>query len=374
MSEEDNCLSVKQAQILCLQQNIPFYSYRMPGEQKSYFGAQLKECPEHFNRFAALNKQSGFIISPFNATGKLPALFIRGDLTFSHILTAPESIRQIQSIHHSVTPVLPQGVDTTPEEYSEQATGLITALKQGKALKVVLSRTITRTYPSFKKAAALFEKMTKRYPDAFVFLVSIPGVTTWIGASPEMFLSKTSSSIRTMSLAGTQPADQKGTCAEWDYKDREEQQIVSDYIQHVLQPACPNKLIINGPYPHRAGNVYHLCTTFECMVPGDFQEADILREQLHPTPAVGGFPKAEALTLLRHTEKHDRRYYAGHLGPVNRDGTFDLFVNLRSMELFADMFRIYVGGGITALSDPIKEWQETEIKSRTMLNLIEDEK
>lgn len=374
MSEEDNCLSVKQAQILCLQQNIPFYSYRMPGEQKIHFGAQLEGYPEHFNEFAALDKQSGFIISPFDVTEELPALFIRGDLTFSDILTDPEAIGQIRSTCHSVTPVLPQGVDTTPEQYREQATSLITALKQGKARKVVLSRTITRTYLSLEKAAALFEKMTKRYPDAFVFLVSIPGVTTWIGASPEMFLSKTSSSIRTMSLAGTQSADQKGTCAEWDYKDREEQQIVSDYIQHILQSVCHNELIINGPYAHQAGNVYHLCTTFECLACGDSGQADILREQLHPTPAVGGFPKAKALDLLHHTEKHDRRYYAGHLGPIGTDGTFDLFVNLRSMELFTDMLRIYVGGGITALSDPTKEWQETEIKSRTMLNLIEDEK
>ena len=52
------------------------------------------------------------------------------------------------------------------------------------------------------------------------------------------------------------------------------------------------------------------------------------------------------------------------------DQVFDLFVNLRTMEVFDDALRLYVGGGITPLSDPETEWQETCQKADTLLNLI----
>ena len=86
---------------------------------------------------------------------------------------------------------------------------------------------------------------------------------------------------------------------------------------------------------------------------------------------MGGFPIREALKIICETENRERRYYAGYLGPVYGNGQFDLFVNLRSMELFRDRVELHVGGGLTALSDADSEWNETEIKSRTLLNLIE---
>ena len=92
--------------------------------------------------------------------------------------------------------------------------------------------------------------------------------------------------------------------------------------------------------------------------------------QLHPTPAVCGLPKKRAMQIITEIEKRDRGYYAGFLGPLQASGAFDLFVNLRTMEVFDDALRLYVGGGITPLSDPETEWQETCQKADTLLNLI----
>jgi isochorismate synthase len=47
-----------------------------------------------------------------------------------------------------------------------------------------------------------------------------------------------------------------------------------------------------------------------------------------------------------------------------------LFVNLRCMQVFPTQFALYLGGGIMADSDPSKEWEETELKSMTLLNVI----
>ncbi|NTW26283.1 MAG: hypothetical protein HGA37_16405, partial [Lentimicrobium sp.] len=66
----------------------------------------------------------------------------------------------------------------------------------------------------------------------------------------------------------------------------------------------------------------------------------------------------------------DRAYYTGYLGPVG-NGAANLFVNLRCTRIIKDNALVYVGGGLTADSMPQAEWDETVLKSSTMLSAIE---
>ena len=100
----------------------------------------------------------------------------------------------------------------------------------------------------------------------------------------------------------------------------------------------------------------------------DSQLNDILCA-LHPTPAVGGYPKEAAKVWIDRVEPHRRRYYGGYLGPVQADG-MRLFVNLRCMEVDDGYVRLYVGGGLTVQSQPASEWCETEAKAQTLLSVI----
>ena len=95
-----------------------------------------------------------------------------------------------------------------------------------------------------------------------------------------------------------------------------------------------------------------------------------LLEALHPTPAVCGSPKDEAMNLIRKLEEKDREYYCGIVGPARIRGSTNLFVNLRCMRVFEDKIRLHAGGGITKDSDPEAEWMETENKCQTMLDLL----
>jgi isochorismate synthase len=92
--------------------------------------------------------------------------------------------------------------------------------------------------------------------------------------------------------------------------------------------------------------------------------------QLHPTPAVGGFPRAKALQVIGELEAHRRFYYAGFLGPVSAQLDISLFVNLRCMTLSEDTAFLISGAGITAGSDPAKEWEETANKANILLDLL----
>ena len=93
-------------------------------------------------------------------------------------------------------------------------------------------------------------------------------------------------------------------------------------------------------------------------------------KKLHPTPAVCGLPKKEAFEFIQENEGYDRGFYAGYLGIDSQRRTKEYFVNLRSAEFCQNQIKIYVGGGVTAESNPQKEWEETELKSGTIGNSL----
>jgi isochorismate synthase len=97
---------------------------------------------------------------------------------------------------------------------------------------------------------------------------------------------------------------------------------------------------------------------------------------LHPTPAVGGFPKLNAINFINENEGYNREYYSGYLGEINYNDNFatDLYVNLRCMQIQKnnDNFQahLYTGCGITKDSIPEKEWFETVNKAMTLKNVL----
>lgn len=358
-------MKVIEAQQLCLAKNIPFYSYRLPGESNVFWGAQMSEEVKSFESMQAICGTDGFVMVPFREDGESPSLFIRRELAF---VNSTEDTR-LQKILRStpargITP-LAAGQGTTPEEYDRRIRNMIDILRQGRVRKMVLSRNIVREADGYDLAPFWFERLAQKYPDAFVFLVSVPGVMTWMGATPEVFLRRHGNRTETMALAGTRVL---GETEPWGQKEIEEQQIVSRYISEILRDKGEWKMA--GPFTKQAGNVEHLCTSFTCTQQLTPELVDRIRQAMHPTPAVGGFPVREALGIIEETEGCGRRYYAGYLGPVVWESDFHWFVNLRSMELFPHAVCLYVGGGITALSDPRQEWEETELKSHTLLDIM----
>ena len=126
---------------------------------------------------------------------------------------------------------------------------------------------------------------------------------------------------------------------------------------------------VGEPYTQRAGHLLHLRTDIDGEMTGAEDLAELI-QKLHPTAAICGLPRKEALRFIQNKENYSRDYYTGFMGELNApmQGESNLFVNLRCMQLFPKEQKawIYVGGGITASSDPEREWQETQAKSETM--------
>lgn len=259
-----------------------------------------------------------------------------------------------------------KSLDISKEAQLKLLENTINALQAGEGQKVVISR--YKLIENKIAALELLRRLDKLYPQATVYLFSHPQAGTWIGASPENLLSVKDGLLKTASLAGTKLWAQRDTFGEKEFK---EQGIVTDEIKKQLaESGIENVKIANREFK-KAGNLAHLYTEISAQVSTDLDWSSIA-ENLHPTPAVGGHPRQWALNFIQQNELYKRRYYTGYFGWVNKESKHAQFwVNLRCAEFLAPRhLAIYVGGGITAESNALAEWQETEDKSQTILQAL----
>ena len=264
---------------------------------------------------------------------------------------------------------------TSKEAYIHEVQTGINHIVNSKLTKVVPSKVKLHLLAKDFSLADAFVKLCKEYPSAFVSIVSTKEHGTWLTATPEMLIDVNTEGIfKTMALAGTQKHEEGKSLHEvaWTDKEIEEQAMVSRYIINRLKEIRLREFIEEGPMTVRAANLTHLCSTFTV----DTQTTNfpnlggVMLNLLHPTSAVCGMPKEPAVELIKEIEGHDRKFYTGYLGPVNVNGETSVYVNLRCMELFEGKSNLFAGAGVTAFSNPEKEWEETELKCNTLLNVI----
>ncbi|QWT85933.1 chorismate-binding protein [Chryseobacterium sp. PCH239] len=251
----------------------------------------------------------------------------------------------------------------TKEEYCHTLQQVIKVIKENNLPKLVYSRRKIFTNFHTVNYTESFKNLCKSYPNAFRYLFN-DGKNAWMGAFSEVLgkFNKTTYEFETMALAGTLPVSE-----EWSEKEIEEQKPVTNYIQNILANYSDN-IDQSETYDHISGNIKHLRTDFKTSIQPE--DLDKIIQDLHPTPAVCGIPKDFCNENIRKYEKFPREFYAGYI-KVETDESILYFVNLRCARLYKDSIHVFVGGGITAQSDPEKEWRETELKSEAILkNLI----
>jgi isochorismate synthase len=155
----------------------------------------------------------------------------------------------------------------------------------------------------------------------------------------------------------------------WQPKEIEEQKFVTDYIAEKLQNYGLTSIRKSETETVFAGKLAHLRTHFHFDMP-EKSNILLLAENLHPTPAICGSPTEKAMEIIKGTEKHDRSYYSGYLGMIEDSKNAKLFVNLRCMSISKNGVFLYVGGGLTAESVALKEWEETLLKAETLMAVI----
>lgn len=338
----------------------------------------------------------GFLVHPFADQEDKKAWLIRASRYLSIDLDQPLDESQLPEwIQNSTEKNLLKRYSQAYFKTSKNKKNEISKSPQGEkthfiqlvnlGIKAIKARELEKVVPARTKTISLSDEfdlgkslmcMLKAYPNSFVNFFHLPEAGTWIGASPEILIETKGDWFHTMSLAGTQPAEGENPLktAAWTQKEIEEQALVSRYIVDCFKKIRLREYEESGPKTVLAGTLLHLRSDFRVnMVETNFaQLGSVMLSLLHPTSAVCGMPRTQALQFLKNHEGLDRSFFAGFIGPVNINQETSLYVNLRTACIQSDTAVLYAGAGVTEDSDPEKEWEETELKCQIIGKFIQN--
>lgn len=358
--------------------------WRLPAANKK----NLIVCTEGIQYLEDLTFEdhgTGFIFSPFDSEKK--KIFLKANISYTiengditsgisdgHYKIKDSSVKKGAVQFHPSKPY--ERKDTLQKDFTTLVEEAIQQIENGTFEKLVPSRCKQIDLPATFDLIDTFNKLCAKYPNAFVSLVSAVEMGTWLGASPELLVAVDDQMhFKTVAVAGTQmlPSHANTKNVAWTQKEIEEQALVSRYIVNCFKKIRLREYIELGPKTWQAGNLVHLKTEFDVdMNATNFpQLGSVMLKLLHPTSAVCGMPREESISFLKANESFDRSFFSGYLGPVNFENETSLFVNLRCMQWCDKKAILYAGAGVTIDSNPEKEWEETEMKMNTLLQVIQ---
>ena len=248
-------------------------------------------------------------------------------------------------------------------------------MKAGELEKVVLSRVAELRFAKRVNVDTALAYLTETYPETYRFLFEPRPFHAFYGATPELLVSVNGTQLETMALAGS---IQRGNTLQEDEtfgnellssaKDRHEHQVVAEAIEAHLKPLTTS-LNIGQAGIMRLSNIQHIHTPISGTLKDDNGVLPVVAA-LHPTPALGGNPRALAMQLIGEYEPVPRGWYGAPVGWIDRHLNGQFGVAIRSAVAQDKRVWLYAGAGIVADSEPQKEWDETALKFRPMLNAL----
>ncbi|PWB71522.1 hypothetical protein C3F09_07765 [candidate division GN15 bacterium] len=263
---------------------------------------------------------------------------------------------------------------TSPEMWHATIDRVLASITAGNISKLVPARQRIIPLNMPLNPWQALERLREQGGAVSLFGFQIEDGRTFIGASPERLFTRRGNSIRTEAIAGTIA---RGTSRDEDTrladklmqssKDRREHDLVVDYLQQSLDPVTES-LVVDKTSVLVLPRLQHLRTSVSGTLCEKVSDADLLAA-LHPTPAVAGSPRDRAVQLIREIEPFDRGWYAGPIGWVSREAS-EFAVGIRSVLVTGNQLVLTAGAGIVEGSDPRAEWEETEQKFQSTMDVI----
>lgn len=367
-----------------LENELPIAVWRLPFSSTTY--VVIADKYESLAKDSSIEElPSGFMFAPFDR--ERDAIFLPANFLFAfegqQLREAKTPVETTSALWLSETFAPGKKTVLKPSGKAAEATTNFEALVK-KATSAIEAQQFEKVVPSRTKRITLaadfdivesFQKLATAYATALVSFVSVPRIGHWLGATPETLVTVEGKNIfKTVALAGTLPYKEGMNlkAVAWTEKEIEEQALVERYVISCFKKIRLREYEEHGPKTMVAGNLLHLKSEFVVdMAATNFpQLGTVMLQLLHPTSAVCGMPLEPALKFLRENEGYDREFYAGYLGPVNVQNNINLFVNLRCMKLMDGEAVLFAGAGVTVDSEPEKEFAETEMKFKTLLNIL----
>lgn len=270
-------------------------------------------------------------------------------------------------------------VQSTPAagEFKASVSAALDAFAKGKLAKVVLSRKLLLTLHKPADPERVLARLMAQNPHAFHFSLPLGQGRRLLGASPELLLRVSGGEVFTHPLAGSarrasEPVQDEAVARDLlaSRKDQHEHKLVIDEIRRVLTPHCRELAIPQKPTLMSTDTLWHLGTPIAGQLHGSDASVLSLACQLHPTPALCGYPTDLARQFIREQEPFRRALFSGIVGWCDSQGNGEWAVVIRCGVLDGHQVELFAGAGIVAGSDPAMEWAETGTKLGTMLKAL----
>ncbi|HEY9052287.1 MAG TPA: aminodeoxychorismate synthase component I [Gammaproteobacteria bacterium] len=304
----------------------------------------------------------------------------------AYIISEPEAAAKIDSILDDINKLghaehlyqqeieISSLIEDDPDVYLQQVEQVKNYIVEGDVFQVNLSRGWRTQLKTNIYHASLLWSLTRNNPGPFNALVTI-GDAAIISSSPERLIKVKGGTIETRPIAGTRPRsiDHVNDQALSDElmrhpKERAEHIMLIDLERNDLGRICqPGSVVVDElmsleTYQHVHHIVSNVCGRLQTnTTPGKIISA------VFPGGTITGCPKVRCMEILAELEQTSRNAYTGSLGYLNRDGSMDLNILIRTIIRKGMEIQFRAGGGIVADSDPVHELKETRAKAKGMI-------
>ena len=228
-------------------------------------------------------------------------------------------------------------------------------------------------------SAQLYERLRAQNPAPFAALARFEG---WhlLSSSPERLVRVEGRRVETRPIAGTRPRSREASADPRELaaliahpKERAEHIMLVDLERNDLGRVCrpgtvrADELMITESYAH----VHHIVSNVCGELIAGLGPVDVLRA-VFPGGSITGCPKFRCMQIIAALEGEARGAYTGALGYVNRDGSMDLNILIRTITMDSRALEFRAGAGIVADSDWQLELQETRAKARGMIAALQN--
>ena len=275
---------------------------------------------------------------------------------------AEEETQSVQGVHGEFRTGL-----QTDEKFLSSVESALAAIEKGQIEKVVLAKDLILPISSEPDLGEPLRRLHKRYPDCWTYKIG-----NVFGASPELLLKAEDGQVSARVLAGTAG---RGTDPDVDkaiadglahsLKNKHEHLYAVQSLVSELEPFCENVEFDEEPFSLALPDLWHLATDVRGTLKPQFTLLDVI-QKLHPTAAVAGTPREQAITLIRKLEPFDRGGYAGPVGWLSSNGSGEIAIALRGGVIEENQIRAIAGCGIVSESTPQAELDETELKFKAV--------
>ncbi len=252
-------------------------------------------------------------------------------------------------------------------------------IRAGDVFQVNLSRGWRAEFAAPVPAASLFGRLMRKNPAPFSALLQMDAWAI-VSSSPERLIRlDRSGRLETRPIAGTHPRSEDAAedaalraRLQAHPKERAEHVMLVDLERNDLGRVCePGSvrvaaLMETTSYRH----VHHIESTVCGQLREGMRVYDALRA-VFPGGTITGCPKVRTMQIIRELERTPRRSYTGSVGYINRDGSFDFNILIRSFLLRGNEVSFRAGAGIVADSVAARELDETRAKARGLLRALE---